>query len=71
MKIPIALSLLILVLGSVLGWQQNQRHTSVCARHEKLVVQAAQLGITFDPTSAVEGVRVTKRGRQHEDKEAD
>ena len=70
MKIPIALSLLILVLGSVLGWQQNQRQASVCARHEKLVAQAAQLGITFDPTSAVEGVRVTKRGRQHEDKEA-
>ena len=71
MKIPIALSLLILVLGSVLGWQQNQRQASVCASHEKLVAQAAQLGITLDPTSAVEGVRVTKRGQQREDKEAD
>ena len=70
MKIPIALSLLILVLGSVLGWQQNQRHASVCASHEKFVAQAAQLGVTLDPTSAVEGVRLTKRGQQREDKEA-
>ena len=71
MKISIAFSLLILVLGSVLGWQENQLHASVRASHEKLVVQAAQLGITLDPTFAVEGMRVTKRGRQHEDKEAD
>ena len=71
MKIPIALSLLILVLGSVLCWQENQRHASVRASYEKLVAQAAQSGITLDPTLVVEGVRVTKRGRQHEDKEAD
>ena len=71
MKIPIGLSLLILVLGSVLGWQENQRYASVRASHEKLVAQAAQLGIPLDPTFAVEGVRVTKRGRQHEDKETD
>ena len=71
MKISIALSLLILVLGSVFCWQENQRHVSVHASYEKLVAQAAQLGIPLDPTSAVEGVRVTKRGRQHEDKEAD
>ena len=70
MKISIAFSLLILVLGSVLGWQENQLHASVRASHEKLVAQAAQLGITLDPTSAVEGVRVTKRGQQREDKEA-
>ena len=70
MKIPIALSLLILVLGSALCWQENQRHTSACSSHEKLVAQAARSGITLDPTSAVEGVRVTKRGQQREDKEA-
>ena len=71
MKISIALSLLILVLGSVFCWQENQRHVSVHASYEKLVAQAAQSGITLDSTFAVEGTRVTKRGRQHEDKEAD
>ena len=69
MKISIAFSLLILVLGSALCWQENQRHASLRASHEKLVAQAAQSGVTLNPTFAVEGMRVTKRGQQREDKE--
>jgi hypothetical protein len=71
MKIPIALSLLILVLGWVLGWQEHQRHATARVSHDELAAQAAQAGIALDPALAVDGVRVTKRGRQHEDKEAD
>jgi hypothetical protein len=71
MKISIALSLLILVLGSLFGWQEHQRHVTARVSHDKLAAQAAQEGITLDPALAVESVRVTKRGRQHEDKEAD
>ena len=71
MKISIALSLLILVLGSVLGWQENQRHATARVIHDKLAAQAAQFGIATDPALTVDGVRSTKRGRQRGDKEAD
>ena len=71
MKISIALSLLILGLGSVLGWQDHQRHAKVRASRDKLIVEAAQAGITLDSVRKEDGLRVTKRGRQHEDKEAE
>ena len=71
MKISIALSLLILGLGSVLGWQDHQRHAKVRASRDKLVAEAAQAGITLDSIRKEDGLRVTKRERQHEDKEAE
>ena len=66
MKISIALSLLILVLGSVLSWQERQRHATVRASHDQLVAEAAQSGIALDPAHAVDGGRVTKRERERE-----
>ncbi len=71
MKISIALSLLILGLGLVLGWQEHQRHATVRAGYDQLAAEAAKFGVALDAADAVEGVRVTKRERQHEDKEAD
>jgi hypothetical protein len=71
MKISIALSLLILVLGSMLGWQEHQRHATVRASRDKLVAEAAKVSIAPGPVQSADGSRVTKRGRQREDKEAD
>ena len=71
MKISIALSLLILGLGSVLGWQDHQRHAKVRASRDKLVAEAAKFGITLAATQKEGGVHVTKREREHGDKEVD
>ena len=70
MKISIALSLLILVIGSMLGWQEHQRHATVRVSRDKLVAEAAKVDIAPDPVQSADGSRVTKRGRQREDKEA-
>jgi hypothetical protein len=71
MKISIALSLLILVIGSVLGWQDHQRHATVRASRDQVVAEAAKMSIDPGPVHSADGSRVTKRGRQREDKEAD
>ena len=68
MKISIALTLLILAIGGLLGWQDHQRLVVVRTSHDKLVAEAAVAGIVVDAASPDDGVRVTKRKR--EDKEA-
>jgi hypothetical protein len=73
MKISIALSLLILVIGSTLSWQERQRHETVRASHDQLVAEAVQFGIPLDPAQTRDAARVTKRGRERQqgDKVAD
>ena len=73
MKISIALSFLILGLGSIFGWQESQRHATVRASRDQLVAEAAQFGVTLDSAQTRDGVRITKRDRerQQEDKELD
>ncbi len=71
MKISIALSLLILGIGSVLGWQERQRHATVRASHDQLVAEAAQCGITLDRTQTEHGMRKTKCEREREKNQVD
>lgn len=70
MRISIALSLLILAIGAAIGFQDHQRLEVVRESHAKLVAQAAGAGITLDPESAKDGVRVTKREREDKEKAA-
>ena len=70
MRISIALSLLILAIGALVGWQDHQRLVTVRASHAKLVAEAAGSGITIDPAHPEEGVRVTKRERENKDEDA-
>ena len=65
MKISIAVSLLILAVAGVLGWQDHQRLATVREHHAKLVAEAATLGLALDPTHPADPVRVTKREREN------
>lgn len=69
MKISIALSLLILAVGAVLGLQDHRRLAVIRESHAKLVAEASRSGIVLDAANPEDGVRVTKRER--EDKEED
>lgn len=67
MRISIALSLLILAIGAMVGWLDQQRLTKVREIHAKLVAKAAGSGITLDPAHPEDGVRVTKRERENKE----
>ncbi len=69
MRISIAISLLILALGAVIGWQDHQRLAVVKSEHAKLVAEAGKFGIVLDPANTKDGILITKRER--ENKEAD
>ena len=64
MKISIALSLLILGIGAVLGWHAHQQQTTDRTSYEQLLAEAAQAGITLDPTQVKDAMRGTKRERE-------
>ena len=64
MKISIALSLLILGIGAVLGWQGHQQQTTDRTSYDQLLAVAAQAGITLDPTQVEDAKRITKRERE-------
>jgi hypothetical protein len=70
MRISIALSILILAIGSLIGWQDHQRLVNVRASHAKLVAEAAVSGIIIDPAHPEDGVRITKRERENKDEDA-
>ena len=53
MKIPLALSALILAVGAALGWHDHQQLTTVRETHEKLVAEAASLGVSLDPAHGI------------------
>lgn len=69
MKLSIALSVLILAIGGLLGLQDQRRLAAVRESHDQLVAEASRSGITVDSANAEDGVRITKRER--EDKEAE
>jgi hypothetical protein len=71
MKISIALSLLILGIGAVLGWQDHQRYATVRKSHDKLAAEAAKVGIVLNAAHETDALRVTRRGRLREDNEVD
>ncbi len=70
MRISITLSLLILAIGAMLSWQDQQRLTKVRESHAKLVAEAARSGISIDPAHPEDGVRVTKHERENKDEDA-
>ena len=70
MKISIALSVVILAVGAMFGWHDHQQLVVVRETHEKLVAEAAGLGISVDHANSSNPVRVTKRS-EREDKEAE
>lgn len=63
MKISSVASILILAVGALFGWRNHQRLTTVRESHAKLLVEAASLGISLDPSNPGDPVRITKRGR--------
>lgn len=66
MKISIAVALLILAVGAVVGWHDYQQVAAARQSHGKLVAEASRLGI--DPSNLSDSVRITKHKR--EDREA-
>jgi hypothetical protein len=71
MKISFALSLLILVIGSMLSWQERQRHATARTSHDQLVAEAVQFGIPLDPAQTRDAARITKRERGRERQQGD
>ncbi len=65
MKIPIAVCIFILIATAGIGWQYQQRLTVVRESYDRLVAEAAELGISLDPSNAADPVRITKRGREN------
>ena len=70
MKISIAASILILLVAALFGVPNQKRLTVVRQSHAKLVAEAAQLGISLDPSNPADPVRITKRGRGNKEAEA-
>lgn len=69
MKLSIALSVIILAIGALLGLQDQRRLAAARESHDKLVAEATRSGISLESANPEDGVRVTKRER--EDKEAE
>ena len=65
MKISIALSLLILCIGAVLGWRENQYYEFELTSFDKLAAAATHAGIALDPTPVEDGKRGAKRERKN------
>ena len=70
MKISIAASILILLVAALFGVPNQKRLTVVRQSHAQLVAEAAQLGISLDPSNPAAPVRITKRGRANKEAEA-
>ena len=64
MKIPLALSVLILAIGAALVWHGHQQTAALRETHEKLLADAAQLGISLDTTHPSDAVRLTKHSER-------
>ena len=63
MKISITASVLILLVAALFGISNQQRLALVRQSHAQLVAEAAQLGISLDPSNPADPVRITKRER--------
>ena len=70
MKISITASVLILLVAALFGIPNQQRLALVRHGHAQLVAEAAQLGISLDPSNPADPVRITKRGRANKEAEA-
>lgn len=64
MKMPIAISLLILAVGTMISWNDGSRLAEVKARHDKLAEEARQQGIFPDKIHETAGGPPPKRDRE-------
>ncbi|MEI6654381.1 MAG: hypothetical protein WCP45_06405 [Verrucomicrobiota bacterium] len=65
MKLPLAVAVVILVVGASLIGFDYQRLVAVRASHAQLVAEAATLGIAIDPSHPAEPVRIAKHEREN------
>lgn len=65
MKLPLAVAVIILVVGASLIWFDHQRLVAVEQTHAQLVSEAAALGIAIDPAHRGEPVRIAKHEREN------
>ncbi len=64
MKVSIAISILILLVAALLGFQGHQKLTAAREDHATLTTSANELGISIDPSHADAPTRITKRPRE-------
>jgi hypothetical protein len=64
MKFSLTLSVLILVIGSSLNWQDSKRLVVVRETRTKLAAEAAVLGISPDPSRSSDSGRISKHERE-------
>lgn len=60
MKISIAVSILILVVGAVIGRHDRQQLAALRITQERLIARAAKLGVSTDPAQATKRERPTR-----------
>ncbi len=70
MKISIAISILILALAAIFGWNGQRTLDSVTRQHRALAKEAAALGLTIGAAGVEGQVLVTKRERADKEAEA-
>ena len=63
MKVPLALSALILAIGASISWVDHQRLTVVRENHAQAAAEATALGIALAPSRQAATVRTTKHDR--------
>jgi len=70
MKLPLALTFLILVAGSFWGVSENRHLTTLRERHRLVVREAAALGVSADPSKTVVTTKASQRPREDADRKA-
>lgn len=70
MKISIAISVLILLLAAILGWNNHQRIEVMTETRRSLMEEAVAMGLTIDMKTSNGMPSITKRAREQKDVEA-
>jgi hypothetical protein len=64
MKLPLILTLVILVAGSFWGVHENRKLTTLREKHQQVLKEAAALGVTADVSKPFVPTKITKRPRE-------
>ena len=64
MKLPLTLTVIILVAGSFWGVREHSVLTTLRERHRQVVVEAAALGVSADVSKPFTVTKVSKRERE-------
>ncbi len=70
MKISIAISILILAVAAIMGWNNHQQLQVITESHRSLIHEAAALGLKVDVKNPQRASFVTKRARKEKDAQA-